>query len=91
MPVLNDFMAGMITMGFIMAGLFFFRFWKQTRDHLFIAFGVAFLLFAVHQGLVTLAGIPREERSWTYLIRLLGFGLLIFAIITKNLTRNKPG
>lgn len=87
MASLADFLAGMITMGFLTAGLFFLRFWRQTRDHLFMAFGIAFLLFAFHQGLVTVSGIPREERSWTYLIRLAGFGLLIFAIVVKNLTR----
>lgn len=80
------FLAGMVTMGFVTASLFFLRFWRHTRDHLFLAFGIAFFLFAVHQGLVALAGIPREERGWIYLIRLFGFGLLIFAIVLKNTT-----
>ena len=87
MATLFDFLAGMITMGYLTAALFFVRFWRRTGDILFIAFGLAFLLFAVNQGLVTLAGIPREERSWIYLIRLCGFGLIIFAIVGKNLAR----
>ena len=88
---LFDFLAGMITMGYLVAALFFVRFWRQTNDHLFMAFGLAFLLFAINQGLVALAGIPSEERSWMYLIRLAGFALLIFAIVTKNLaTRHRP-
>jgi hypothetical protein len=82
---LLDFLAGMITMGYLVAALFFWRFWQQMNDRLFIAFGLAFLLFAINQGLVALAEIPREERSWIYLIRLAGFGLIIFAIVKKNL------
>ena len=82
---LFDFLAGMITMGYLVAALFFLRFWRQMNDRLFIAFGLAFLLFAINQGLVALAEIPREERSWIYLIRLAGFALIIFAIVTKNL------
>lgn len=80
------FLAGMVTMGFATASLFFLRFWRRTRDHLFLAFGIAFFLFAAHQGLVGLAGIPREERSWIYLIRLAGFALLLVAIVQKNMT-----
>jgi hypothetical protein len=87
---LIDFLAGMITMGYLLAALFFVRFWRQTNDRLFIAFGLAFLLFAINQGLVALAGIPREERSWIYLIRLAGFALIIFAIVTKNLASRRP-
>lgn len=91
MTSLFDFMAGMITMGFLLASLFFLRFWRRTGDTLFIAFSIAFLLFAMHQGLVSLAGIPREERSLLYLLRLAGFGLIIFAIVAKNISgKNAP-
>jgi hypothetical protein len=82
-----DFLTGMTTMGFLIASLFFFRFWRRTGDMLFVAFGTAFLLFAVQQGLITLSGIPREERSWIYFIRLVGFGLIICAIVAKNVAR----
>jgi hypothetical protein len=44
----------------------------------------------VNQGLVALAGIPREEQSWIYLLRLAGFGLLVAAIIGKNLKTVDP-
>jgi hypothetical protein len=85
-----EFIAGMITMGFLVASLFFLRFWRRTGDWLFIAFGIAFLLFALNQALVVLTGIPREEQSWIYLLRLAGFALLIVAIAGKNVTsRNR--
>jgi hypothetical protein len=79
-----EFSAGLITMGFLVAALFFFRFWRRTGDRLFVTFGWAFLLFALNQALVALSGLPREEASWFYLLRLAGFGLIIYAIAAKN-------
>ena len=79
------FLSGVITMGYVIAGLFFLRFWSRTRDSLFIAFACAFWLLAVNQALVALAGVPREEQSWIYLLRLGAFTLIIAAIVRKNL------
>ena len=85
------FFAGMVAMGFLVAGLFFLRFWRRTGDMLFAAFAIAFLLFALQQGIVGLSGIPREELSWTFLLRLAAFALLIVAILVKNFgQRTKP-
>lgn len=78
------FMSGMTTMGFLIAGLFFFRFWWRTSDALFVYFGIAFSMLALSQALVSLAGIPSEGQSWIYLLRLAAFTLLIVGIIAKN-------
>jgi len=83
--MVSSFVSGMIAMGFLTAGLFFFRFWRRTGDKLFIAFGPAFCLLALNQALVVAAGIPREEQSWIYLLRLAAFALLIVAIVAKNM------
>ena len=81
------FLSGMATMGFVFAGLFFLRFWRRTQDLLFLSFGIAFWLLALNQAIVTLSDIPREELSWVYLLRIAAFGLLIVAIIAKNVER----
>jgi hypothetical protein len=81
---LFDFLAGAITMGFGICGLFFWRFWLRTKDSLFACFAVAFWLLALGQALLALTGIPVEERSWIYLLRLAAFLLIIFAIWRKN-------
>jgi hypothetical protein len=78
------FTTGLITMGYLVAGLFFLRFWRRTGDLLFLAFCCAFWLFALNQALVPLSGWTREETSWFYLLRLAGFGLIIVAILSKN-------
>jgi hypothetical protein len=71
----------------MIAGLFFFRFWWRTNDNLFMYFGVSFYILAVSQALAALSGIPREDQSWIYLLRLAAFLLLIAAIIGKNIRR----
>lgn len=81
---LYDFLAGMLVAGFFVATLFFLRFWKRTHDGLFLAFAGAFLLLGIGQSLLALSGVPQEERSWIYLIRLTAFSLILLAIIRKN-------
>jgi hypothetical protein len=80
----SHFVSGMITMGFLVAGLLFLRFWTRTRELLFAAFAAAFALLAANQALVALIDVPREERSWIYLLRIAAFGLIIAAVIWKN-------
>ena len=79
------FLMGANTLGFVVAGLFFLRFWRRTSDLLFATFSVAFVLLAANQAIVALSGIPREDQSWVYLLRLMAFSLLIAAIIGKNM------
>lgn len=85
LPHLLDFLAGMICMGFAVGALFFFRFWRRTRDGLFLTFSGAFALLAVHQALIAGLRISNEDRSWVYLLRLLAFVLILIAIVRKNL------
>lgn len=79
-----EFLSGVITMGFLVAGLFFLRFWKRTGDSLFLAFALAFWLLGLTQALLALADVLVEERSWLYLIRLAAFSLILLSIWTKN-------
>jgi len=84
MPELT-FLSGAVSMGFLVCSMFFIRFWSKTKDELFLAFAVAFLLLSIGQALLALTGIPVEERSWLYLFRLGAFLLIILAIMRKNL------
>jgi len=81
---LYNFLAGAVTLGFLVCGLFFMRFWRRTRDELFLAFAVAFGLLGLVQGLLALGNIPTEERGSVYLIRLAAFAIILVAIIRKN-------
>jgi hypothetical protein len=83
-PTLIDFLSGAVTFGFLVAGLFFLRFWKRTRDGLFVAFALAFWLLGLTQALLAFTDIPLEERSWLFLLRLAAFSLILLAIGYKN-------
>ena len=82
---MSEFVWGLITMGYAVAGLFFLRFWSRTREGLFAAFAAAFWLLALNQALVAISAIPREEQTWFYLLRLAAFLIIIGAIVGKNL------
>ena len=82
--MLQNFLGGALTFGFLVAGLFFLRFWKRTHDGLFVAFALAFWLLGLTQALLTLSNIPVEERSWLYLLRLAAFALILVSIWFKN-------
>jgi hypothetical protein len=78
------FFSGAVTGGFLIASLFFLRFWSRTRDDLFLSFALAFLLLGVNQALLALTNMKVEERSPLYLLRLAAFALIIWSIIRKS-------
>ena len=82
--MIEDFLGGAIAMGFAIAALFFLKFWRRTREGLFLAFSAAFMLLAATQALLTLSGIPTEERSQLYLLRLIAFLLILGAMWWQN-------
>jgi len=88
-PTLVTFLAGAITLGFFVASAFFLRFWRRTRDRLFLAFAAAFTLLAVNQILATFLGAGDELTPYTYALRVLGFILILSAIIDKNFTAGR--
>jgi zinc transporter ZupT len=81
----TTFVSGLVTMGFLIAGLWFFRFWRRTGERLFAAFAGAFVLLAINQGMAELIALGREETGWVWLLRLAAFLLIIWAIVNKNL------
>jgi hypothetical protein len=81
---LYDFLSGAVAFGFFACGLFFLRFWRRTRDQLFLAFALAFTLLGLGQSILALGNIPTEERGSIYLLRLLAFALILIAILRKN-------
>jgi len=82
--ILYTFLSGAAALGFFSCALFFLRFWKRTREQLFLAFSLSFALLGVGQSVVSLAQIPTEEKGALYLIRLLAFLIILVAIYRKN-------
>lgn len=86
-----EYVSGAVTLGYLVAALFFARFWKRTRDRLFVAFAVAFVLLALNQALAQWLGAADERVGYTYLLRVLGFVLILAAIVDKNVSDRKTG
>jgi hypothetical protein len=83
-PTVVAFLGGMLAMGYFVAAAFFFRFWKQTRDRLFVFFAMAFVLLAVQRVLLAADFSLTEDRTWMYVLRLIAFLLIAYAIVAKN-------
>ena len=79
-----EFLAGAVTVGHAIAGVCFLRFFRRTRDRLFLAFALAFWLFGANQFLVTLLGAQNERATFAYVLRVLGYMLILGAIVGKN-------
>jgi peptidoglycan/LPS O-acetylase OafA/YrhL len=84
-----EFLSGALTLAYLIAALFFLRFWRRTADRLFLAFTVAFVLFALNQGLAHTLAIYHEPTSFIYALRVLGFVLILIAIVDKNFFSGK--
>ena len=85
METLLGYLAGAVTVGYLVASVFFVRFWRKTADRLFLAFAAAFALLAVNQGIATFLEAGDERTVYAYALRVLGFLLILWAIVEKNL------
>ena len=84
-----DFLAGATALGYSVAAVFFLRFWRTTRDRLFLAFAAGFGLLACNQVLAALLEAGDERTPFVYSLRVLGFLLILWAIIDKNLVAKR--
>jgi peptidoglycan/LPS O-acetylase OafA/YrhL len=83
--LLLGYLGGAITLGYLVAALFFMRFWRKTAERLFLAFAGAFALLALNQMLASFLGAGDERTVYAYSLRVLGFVLILCAIADKNL------
>jgi hypothetical protein len=81
---MNQILAGAVAMGFAVAGVFFLRFWKATRDRLFAFFALAFFVMAANRVELTLAALRGARGDHLYWVRLIAFTLILIAILDKN-------
>jgi hypothetical protein len=81
---LTILVSGMLTAGYAAAALFFLKFWVQTRDRLFAYFAASFGLLLVQRVALSLAMGSERDTFWFYVVRLLAFVLIGWAIVDKN-------
>ncbi len=79
-----EIVSGAIMMACLVAGFFFFRFWKKTTDVLFLMFAAAFWLLSLERLVLGYIGTKNEPNPEIYMIRLSAFILILLAIVQKN-------
>lgn len=88
---MHRFLLGAVCMVFAVAGLFFLRFWRDTRDRLFALFSLAFFVLAANRIGFMLQPEHDVKGDTFYGVRLLAFVLILLAIVDKNRSQKSPG
>lgn len=84
------FLTGAIVMASTVIALFFLRFWRSTGQRFFLYFSLSFLIEALHRGYAAWDGTVHEDSPYHYLVRLLSYGLILWAVIERNLPSRPP-
>lgn len=81
---LIEFLSGAAALAYLVAGVYFLRFWRKTRDGLFLSFAFAFWLLSLNQTIVSVLGVADERTGYAYVLRVVGFIVILYAIVRKN-------
>jgi len=82
--MVEGFLLGVIVTASLTAGGFFWRFYRQTRDTLFLAFAAAFAIEGINRMAFLVLDKPSEGSPIIYMVRLVAFLLILGAIVAKN-------
>jgi hypothetical protein len=83
-PSIYPMVVGILAAGYFMAAMFFLRFWRRSGDRLFLLFSLAFILMSAQRIASIVTTQWTDSASWTYLLRLAGYLLILAAVIDKN-------
>lgn len=83
--MIEGFLLGVVATTSVTAGVFFLRFWRETRDTLFLTFAIAFIIEGVNRTFMLFLKNPNEGSPWIYMVRLFAFLLILAGILRKNL------
>lgn len=90
-PAQRFFVEGVLSAGYLIASLFFFRFWRDTGDRLFAFFGASFALLTVQRTILALGSGASDHTARIYSIRLVAYVLILIAIYDKNrVSKDRP-
>lgn len=85
MSLLSEgFFIGVIASASLTVGVLFLKFWRRTRDPLFLAFGSAFIIEALNRILLLFMAHPNEAAPAYYVVRLISFLIILGGILRKN-------
>jgi len=82
--MVEGFLLGVIVTASLTAAGFFWRFYRQTRDNLFLAFAAAFAMEGINRMAFLVLDNPSEGSPIIYMVRLVAFLFILGAIVAKN-------
>jgi hypothetical protein len=82
--MIEGFLLGIIVTASLTAAAYFFKFWRQTKDSLFLAFAIAFFIEGLNRVGFLFVDTPNEAGPTIYAVRLVAFLLILGAIVRKN-------
>jgi uncharacterized membrane protein HdeD (DUF308 family) len=91
MGIADAFMLGMVAMSCLAASLFFLRFWRDTRDTLFLMFSISFAVEAINRTVLAFTRESSEGEPTLYVVRLLSYALILAGIVAKNMGPGRRG
>jgi hypothetical protein len=80
----EGFLEGIVATTSLAAGLYFLRFWRDTRDSLFLAFSVAFFIEGFNRCARIFFANPSEASPWVFVVRAFAFLIILAGIVNKN-------
>ena len=80
----SSVLMGAVAMASFVATMFFLRFWRQTRDSLFLLFAIAFGIDALTRFLLGVLHPSGETEPLFYMGRFATFALIAAGIVLKN-------
>lgn len=86
--MIEGFLLGVIATASLAAAVFFLRFWRVSRDSLFLAFALAFFIEGLNRASLLIVDHPNEGTPRVYIVRCLAFLIILAGIVNKNRRAN---
>jgi len=80
----QGFLLGIIVTASLVASGYFLKFWRQTRDPLFLGFAAAFFIEGINRTCFLFVASPESGSIVLYSVRLASYALILIAIAHKN-------
>lgn len=82
--MLEGFLLGVIVTASLTVGAYFLKFWRKTRDVLFLGFAAAFIIESINRLGFLFLEQPSNGTPFVYTVRLFSYLLILAAIVQKN-------
>lgn len=82
--LVDGFVLGVVASFSFVAALFFLRFWRRTRDFLFLAFAIGLGFQALGSAATVFTPNPTNVSEWIYDPQIVTYVFILAAILIKN-------